>query len=32
MEMAGCSISLLYLDAELEALLQAPTGCQFWPG
>jgi dihydroxyacetone kinase len=27
MEMAGCSISLLYLDDELEALLDAPTGC-----
>lgn len=31
MEMAGCSISLLYLDAELETLLTAPTGCSFWP-
>ena len=31
MEMAGCSISLLYLDDELEALLDAPTGCPFWP-
>jgi dihydroxyacetone kinase-like protein len=31
MEMAGCSISLLELDAELEALLDAPTACPFWP-
>lgn len=31
MEMAGCSISLIELDAELEALLDAPTSCPFWP-
>ncbi len=31
MEMAGCSISLVDLDAELEALLAAPTACPFWP-
>ena len=31
MEMAGASISLLYLDAELEGLLAAPTTCPFWP-
>jgi dihydroxyacetone kinase-like protein len=32
MEMAGCSISLLYLDAEIEELLAAPTRCPFWAG
>lgn len=31
MEMAGCSISLIYLDPELEQLLDAPTTCPFWP-
>ena len=31
MEMAGCSISLLDLDSELESLLIAPTECPFWP-
>lgn len=31
MEMAGCSISLLYLDAEIEELLAAPARCSFWP-
>jgi dihydroxyacetone kinase-like protein len=31
MEMAGCSISLLDLDAEIEALLGYPTTCPFWP-
>jgi len=31
MEMTGCSISLLSLDDELEALLSAPTRCPFWP-
>lgn len=31
MEMAGCSISLLDLDPELETLLTAPTSCPFWP-
>jgi dihydroxyacetone kinase-like protein len=30
MEMAGCSISLLDLDAELETLLAAPARCAFW--
>jgi dihydroxyacetone kinase-like protein len=32
MEMAGCSISILDLDGELESLLIAPTACPFWPG
>ena len=31
MEMAGCSISLLDLDAEIDELLGAPTACPFWP-
>ncbi len=31
MEMAGCSLSILYLDREIEALLAAPTSCPFWP-
>jgi dihydroxyacetone kinase-like protein len=31
MEMAGCSISILDLDSELESLLIAPTECPFWP-
>jgi dihydroxyacetone kinase-like protein len=31
MEMAGCSISLLDLDQDIEALLAAPTSCPFWP-
>ena len=30
MEMAGASLSLLRLDAELEALLRAPADCPFW--
>jgi dihydroxyacetone kinase-like protein len=30
MEMAGASISLIHLDAELEALLAAPASCPFW--
>lgn len=30
MEMGGASISLLYLDDELEALLRAPACCPFW--
>ncbi|MGQ9371627.1 dihydroxyacetone kinase subunit DhaK [Azospirillum sp. ST 5-10] len=30
MEMAGCSISLLHCDDELERLLAAPTDCPFW--
>lgn len=30
MEMAGASISLMKLDAELEALLAAPASCPFW--
>jgi dihydroxyacetone kinase-like protein len=31
MEMAGCSITLLDLDREIEPLLTAPTRCPFWP-
>jgi dihydroxyacetone kinase-like protein len=31
MEMAGCSISLLDLDTEIDTLLGAPTACPFWP-
>jgi dihydroxyacetone kinase-like protein len=31
MEMAGCSISMLDLDAETEGLLKQPTACPFWP-
>ena len=31
MEMAGCSISLVDLDADIEPLLTAPTACPFWP-
>lgn len=31
MEMAGCSISIVDLDAEIEALLARPTDCPFWP-
>jgi dihydroxyacetone kinase-like protein len=30
MEMAGASISLCFLDAELERLLKAPASCPFW--
>lgn len=30
MEMAGASISLFYLDDELEALYRAPATCPFW--
>jgi dihydroxyacetone kinase-like protein len=30
MEMAGFSLSLMPLDAELEGLLQAPADCPFW--
>lgn len=30
MEMAGCSVSILYLDEELEELLGAPAECPFW--
>ncbi len=30
MEMAGLSITLCALDAELEALLEAPCDCAFW--
>jgi dihydroxyacetone kinase-like protein len=30
MEMGGASISLLYLDGELEGLLRAPASCPFW--
>jgi phosphoenolpyruvate---glycerone phosphotransferase subunit DhaK len=31
MEMAGCSLTIVDLDAEIEALLAAPTSCPFWP-
>jgi dihydroxyacetone kinase-like protein len=31
MEMAGCSLSLLDLDPEIERLLALPTSCPFWP-
>ncbi len=31
MEMAGCSLSLLHLDDEIDDLLGAPTDCPFWP-
>lgn len=30
MDMAGASLSLMPLDAELEALLRAPADCPFW--
>ena len=30
MEMAGCSITLVDVDAEIDALLAAPTSCLFW--
>lgn len=30
MEMAGASITLFRLDAELESLLRAPADCPFW--
>lgn len=30
MEMAGASISILFVDAELEALLAEPCNCPFW--
>ncbi|MDQ0475324.1 dihydroxyacetone kinase subunit DhaK [Labrys wisconsinensis] len=30
MEMAGVSVSLCHLDAELDALLAAPADCPFW--
>jgi len=30
MEMAGASITLMHLDADLEALLKAPATCPFW--
>lgn len=31
MEMAGMSISILELDAEIEKLLRQPSDCPFWP-
>jgi dihydroxyacetone kinase-like protein len=31
MEMAGCSISIVDLDNEIEGLLQKSTECPFWP-
>lgn len=30
MEMAGASLSLCFLDKELETLLKAPASCPFW--
>jgi phosphoenolpyruvate---glycerone phosphotransferase subunit DhaK len=30
MEMAGASISLCFVDDELEALLASPAACPFW--
>ena len=30
MEMAGASLTLMPLDAELESLLKAPASCPFW--
>ncbi|WP_412065779.1 dihydroxyacetone kinase subunit DhaK [Rhizobium sp. SYY.PMSO] len=30
MEMAGASLSLCFLDDEIENLLQAPSSCPFW--
>jgi dihydroxyacetone kinase-like protein len=30
MEMAGASLTLLKLDAELEGYLTAPCDCPFW--
>jgi dihydroxyacetone kinase-like protein len=30
MEMAGLSISLCFVDDELERLLSAPADCPFW--
>jgi dihydroxyacetone kinase-like protein len=30
MEMAGLSISLCFVDDELDALLAAPADCPFW--
>jgi len=30
MEMAGASLTLMKLDAELESLLSAPASCPFW--
>jgi dihydroxyacetone kinase-like protein len=30
MEMGGASISLCFVDNELEALLAAPADCPFW--
>jgi dihydroxyacetone kinase-like protein len=31
MEMAGCSISMVDLDPQIERLLLRPTDCPFWP-
>jgi len=31
MEMAGCSLSIVDLDADIDALLAKPTDCPFWP-
>ena len=30
MEMAGASVSLCFLDEELETMLAAPAQCPFW--
>jgi dihydroxyacetone kinase-like protein len=30
MDMAGASISLCFLDAEIERLFRAPASCPFW--
>jgi dihydroxyacetone kinase-like protein len=30
MEMGGASISLCFLDEEIETLLAAPAECPFW--
>jgi phosphoenolpyruvate---glycerone phosphotransferase subunit DhaK len=30
MDMAGASLTLMPLDAELERLLKAPAQCPFW--
>lgn len=31
MEMAGCSLSIVDLDAEIDGWLAKPTDCPFWP-
>jgi dihydroxyacetone kinase-like protein len=32
MEMAGLSLSICFLDEEVEAFLRKPTDCPFWRG